>query len=496
MAINRKNFFIKENNLIIFWHRRDLRINDNIGLTKAEKKSNKIIGVFCLDPNIFQRDDIAPARVKYLLGCLEELKNNYQKLGSDLLIFHNTPQNILPNLAEKLQVSFVYWNLDVEPFSRHRDENITQALKEKGIESQTFWDQLLHSPGEILSKSNQTPYTVYTPFWRNWNAQSKLSPVTPPEKLTGLNEEEKTIVKELGAINLPSLQDLGFHWETELPLSPGETSALERLEYFCQSPIYNYECDRNFPFLDGTSQLSAALKFGAVSPRILWEKSQAELTNCNSDEGRENIIAWQKEIAWREFYQHCLYFFPELAEGAYRQPFKEFPWENDQNKFQAWCNGMTGYPIVDAAMRQLNETGWMHNRCRMIVASFLTKDLIIDWRWGEKYFMQKLYDGDLAANNGGWQWSASSGMDPKPLRIFNPASQAQKFDPEAEYIRTWLPEIRHLDTKDLVTGKISPLEANSCDYPLPIVDHSQQQREFKTLYQLVGFKHKSPPNNY
>jgi len=471
--------------MIIFWHRRDLRIHDNIGLAEADTNSNKIIGIFCLDPDILNRDDIAPARVKYLLGCLEELKTSYQKLGSDLLIFHDSPINIIPTLAETLEAKAVYWNLDVEPFSRQRDENITQALKEKGIEVKTFWDQLLHPPGEILSKGNQTPYTVYTPFWRNWNAQPKLSPVATPAKLSGLSDAEKTIVKELGEINLPSLKDLGFQWDADLPLSAGETSALERLDYFCQSLIYEYDRDRNFPFLDGTSQLSAALKFGAISVRTIWEKSQVELTNCNSDEARENIIAWQKEIAWREFYQHCLYFFPELAEGAYREPFKQFPWENDEKKFKAWCEGKTGYPIVDAAMRQLNETGWMHNRCRMIVASFLTKDLIIDWRWGEKYFMQKLYDGDLAANNGGWQWSASSGMDPKPLRIFNPASQAQKFDAEAEYIRTWLPEIRHLDTQDLVTGKISPLEANSCGYPLPIVDHSQQQREFKRLYQLV-----------
>lgn len=471
--------------MIIFWHRRDLRIKDNLGLAKARAKSSKIVGVFCLDPDILTRDDIAPARIKYLLGCLEELKNNYQRLGSDLLIFHNSPRNIIPNLAEHLKAEAVYWNLDVEPFSRQRDQNITEALKEKSIESYTFWDQLLHPPGEILPKNSQTPYTVYTPFWRNWNSQPKLAPVAAPENFIGLDESETAIASSLGVINLPSLKDLGFQWEADLPLSPGEKSALERLDYFCQSLLYNYNSHRNYPFLDGTSQLSAALKFGAISPRTLWQKSQEELTNCNSEEAQENIIAWRKEIAWREFYQHCLYFFPELAEGSYREPFKKFPWQNDESKFQAWCEGKTGYPIVDAAMRQLNETGWMHNRCRMIVASFLTKDLIIDWRWGEKYFMQKLYDGDLAANNGGWQWSASSGMDTKPLRIFNPASQAQKFDADAEYIRTWLPEIRHLDTQNLVTGKISPLEANSCGYPLPIVDHNQQQKEFKRLYQLM-----------
>ncbi|WP_017292686.1 FAD-binding domain-containing protein [Geminocystis herdmanii] len=469
------------NNLIIFWHRKDLRITDNLGLFSARKKNNKIIGIFCLDPAILKGDDIAPARVKYLLECLEELQKNYQKLGSDLLIFHDSPLNIIPSLAEALKAEAVYWNLDVEPFSRQRDKTIELALQTKGIRIETFWDQLLHPPETILSKSN-TPYTVYTPFWNNWSQQEKLKPLPPIQDLSSLTEEEYTVSKKLGLIPLPSLKDLGFIWDNELLLSGGETPAQERLEYFCRYLLCDYNEQRNYPAMDGTSQLSAAIKFGSIAPRTLWQNTVEELENTQSDEARENIITWQKELAWREFYQHCLYFFPALAEGAYRQQFKNFPWQNDEKLFQAWCEGKTGYPIVDASMRQLNETGWMHNRCRMIVASFLTKDLIIDWRWGEKYFMQKLYDGDLASNNGGWQWSASSGMDAKPLRIFNPASQAQKFDNEGEYIRRWLPEISHLDTAELVTGKISPILAQSCDYPSPIVDHSQQQRLFKQIY--------------
>ncbi|MGB3613079.1 MAG: FAD-binding domain-containing protein, partial [Elainellaceae cyanobacterium] len=206
------------------------------------------------------------------------------------------------------------------------------------------------------------------------------------------------------------------------------------------------------------------------------------LSRSRSDDTHRNIETWEQELAWREFYQHAMYFFPELADGPYREPFKDFPWENNEDHFQAWCEGRTGYPIVDAAMRQLNEIGWMHNRCRMIVASFLTKDLIIDWRWGERYFMQRLYDGDLSANNGGWQWSASSGMDPKPLRIFNPASQAKKYDPEADYIREWLPELRSVDTEYLVTGDIPDDERDRCGYATPIVNHREQQRHFKQLY--------------
>ncbi|MDJ0744372.1 MAG: FAD-binding domain-containing protein [Xenococcaceae cyanobacterium MO_167.B27] len=466
---------------IFFWHRRDLRITDNLGLAAAREKTPQVVGIFCLDSNILQRDDIAPARIKYMLGCVEQLQQSYAKLGSQLLIIGGKPSEVIPSLAETLQVKAVYWNLDVEPYSRKRDPTVTEALAEKGITVENFWEQLLHSPGKILTKSD-APYKVYTPFWNNWKKQKKLNPTESISNLEGLNSEEIEQAKAAGVIDLPTSKDLGFTWDNPLLLLPGEIAAKQRLEQFCDHAIYEYDEQRNYPWREGTSQLSAALKFGAIGIRTIWKATLETLENCRSDEAKNNIITWQKELAWREFYQHCLYFFPELEQGAYREEFKTFPWDNNEDYFQAWCEGKTGYPIVDAAMRQLNETGWMHNRCRMIVASFLTKDLIIDWRWGEKYFMQKLYDGDLAANNGGWQWSASSGMDPKPLRIFNPASQAQKFDPEAEYIRQWLPEISSLDTEQLVTGKIPNSERDRCNYPQPIVEHKIQQRKFKELY--------------
>ena len=467
--------------LIIFWHRRDLRISDNVGLSAATETA-KVVGLFCLDPNILDGDDIAPARVTYMIGCLRELQQSYQQLGSQLIIIKGEPQKAIPPLAEALKAKAVFWNLDVEPYSKERDRSVTDALKEKSIDSKNFWDQLLHAPGEVLTKSSDSPYKVYTPFWRSWNQQDKQSIVPPIKQLSGLNKTELETANKAGAIDLPTAKDLGYEWEYPLMLEPGETAAKEQLEEFCDRAIYCYDEERNFPYVDGTSKLSAALKFGAISIRIVWQATVDLAENCRSDEARNGITTWQKELAWREFYQHCMFFFPELARGAYRDEFKDFPWENDETRFQAWCEGKTGYPIVDAAMRQLNQTGWMHNRCRMIVASFLTKDLIIDWRWGEKYFMQKLYDGDLSANNGGWQWSASSGMDPKPLRIFNPASQAAKYDPDGEYIRQWLPEISSMDTEYLVTGKIPELERAGYDYPQPIVDHKVQQRKFKALY--------------
>ena len=476
--------------LILFWHRRDLRIADNVGLAVAFKQSEKVVGVFCLDRDILERDDIAPARVTYMIGCLQELQQSYQQVGSQLLILQGKPAQAITELAETLQAKAVFWNQDVEPYAKARDKQVKEALREKGIGVDHYWDQLLHVPGEILTKSGDEPYKVYTPFWRNWREQKKKSVVDTINKLEGLTTAEIKAIKQAGVIDLPTAKDLGYFWDNPLLLAPGEKAAQERLTEFCalrkqqrsDRSIYEYNEQRNFPAVDGTSQLSAALKFGAIGIRTIWQASIEAYHNCRSDEARENVETWQKELAWREFYQHCMYFFPELEHGAYRDEFKDFPWENNEDNFQAWCEGKTGYPIVDAAMRQLNETGWMHNRCRMIVASFLTKDLIIDWRWGEKYFMQKLYDGDLSANNGGWQWSASSGMDPKPLRIFNPASQAQKYDPEAEYIRQWLPELSSMDTEYLVTGKIGDLDRHSCGYPQPIVDHKIQQKKFKELY--------------
>ncbi|MFQ4141739.1 deoxyribodipyrimidine photo-lyase, 8-HDF type [Chlorogloeopsis sp. ULAP02] len=469
--------------LILFWHRRDLRISDNTGLAAAQRRSAKVVGVFCLDPNILERDDVAPVRVTYMIGCLQALQERYTQAGSQLLILHANPTQAIPALAAALDAKAVFWNWDVEPYSQKRDRAVIEALKEKDIEFlEKNWDQLLHSPEEIRTGSNQ-PYTVYTPFWKNWSNKAKANPVETLENVEGLTETEKEKAKVAGVIELPSAQELGFIWDGELVIAAGEAAAQERLEEFCAHAIDEYQQQRNFPGTDGTSRLSAALKFGAIGIRTVWQATQQALENSRSEETEASIRTWQQELAWREFYQHAMYHFPELAEGAYRDTFKNFPWQSNVEHFQAWCEGRTGYPIVDAAMRQLNELGWMHNRCRMIVASFLTKDLLINPQLGEKYFMQKLIDGDLSANNGGWQWSASSGMDPKPLRIFNPASQAQKFDPDAEYIRQWLPELRSIDTEYLVTGNITPLERQAVDYPAPIVEHKKQQKQFKEFYQ-------------
>ncbi|PSP19621.1 MAG: deoxyribodipyrimidine photolyase [Cyanobacteria bacterium QS_8_64_29] len=467
---------------VLFWHRRDLRASDNIGLAAAHRQSERVVGAFCFDPALLG-PAVAPARVAYLLGCLRELQQRYWQAGSELLVLYDDPSRGIPALAAAIGASAVFWNWDIEPYARARDRAVGEALHERGIAAHGYWDQLLHAPGEIRTQSSSQPYTVFGPFARNWQRQPKAAPAAALEAAQGLSEQERRAAQAAGARSLPSERELGFSWRGELPLAPGEAAARQRLTAFCDRALGDYGWQRDFPAVEGTSQLSAALKLGAIGIREVWQAASATGTTSRSEEASHSVQAWQQELAWREFYQHALYFFPKLADGPYRRVFVGFPWDNDPERFAAWCAGQTGYPIVDAAMRQLNAVGWMHNRCRMIVANFLTKDLLVDWRWGERYFMQALFDGDLAANNGGWQWSTSCGLDPKPLRVFNPTTQARKFDPEGEYVRAWVPELRSLEPEALVSGNIPEAERDRCGYPPPIVDHHQQQRTFKARYQ-------------
>ena len=484
----------------LFWHRRDLRLADNLGLASAAAATPAVTGVFVLDPAILSAADMAPARVWFLLESLRELQQRWRDAGSRLLVLEGDPEQLLPQLAEALAAPVVAWNRDVEPYGRARDRRVAAALQAAGRKVLVDWDQLLVAP-EALKTGGGDPYRVYGPFQRNWRGQverklaagSALSGgVDPVPAPAGLVDVDLQALPEPRAAQwarlplretLPTAAELGKPFEgAELcPCRPGERAALEQLQAFCDGgALLSYEPGRNVPGEAGTSGLSAALKFGTLSPRQAWAAAQAARPLARSSEALDSIQVWEQELAWREFYQQALFHFPELAQGPYRPQWKLFPWDNNQGHYEAWCDGLTGMPIIDAAMRQLNQSGWMHNRCRMIVASYLVKDLICDWRWGETAFMQRLVDGDLAANNGGWQWSASSGMDPKPLRIFNPATQASKFDPEGSYIRTWLPELRHVNTKDLLSGEIAPMERRG--YPAQLVSHKQQQARFKALY--------------
>jgi deoxyribodipyrimidine photo-lyase len=471
--------------LILFWHRKDLRIADNVGLAMARDRSRHVVGLFCLDPKILKSDDMADVRVDYLLGSLTALYNRYQSAGSHLLIFQGNPLEVIPKFAKAIGAKQVFWNWDVEPYAQVRDQSMIKALQELSIPVETFWDQLLHTPTDIVSKAKNEPYTVYGPFWKNWISKEKKSPYPLLEGAIGFTPQQQTIAQSHGAKAIPQLKDLGFIWSGGQVLAPGELAAQQQLDRFVSKQIEAYDDQRNYPANLGTSTLSPALKFGTIGIRTIWKTTLEAMRLCQSDEAKIGVRTYQQELAWREFYQQVMYHFPTLADGPYRDRFKQFPWHEDDRTFEAWCEGRTGYPIVDAAMRQMNETGWMHNRCRMIVASFLTKDLILDWRRGEKYFMQHLVDGDLSANNGGWQWSASSGMDPKPLRIFNPASQAQKFDKNGDYIRQWVPELKSVETKALLTGEIDKSVRDRVGYVRPIVDHAVQQRKFKEIYKAT-----------
>ena len=492
----------------LFWHRRDLRLADNLGLAAAAAATPAVTGVFVLDPGLLAAPYLAPARLWFLCESLRELAGRWRQAGSRLVLLQGDPAELLPRLALAIGAEVVAWNRDVEPYGRQRDRRVAAALQAQGQRVLVDWDQLLVPP-ELLRTGGGDPYRVYGPFLRNWRRQVEqratfgsaaaggLDPVAAPAGLIDLTpdpsaedwpEERRRIWDGLPLLaSVPAAEELGapFTGQELCPCRPGEAAALERLEAFCSGgvgggPLLTYGEGRNLPAQKGTSGLSAALKFGTLSPRQAWAAAQGARELARGAEALDAIGVWEQELAWREFYQQALLHFPELAEGPYRPQWRHFPWQNDPRWVDAWREGLTGVPIVDAAMRQLNGSGWMHNRCRMIVASFLVKDLICDWRLGEAAFMARLVDGDLAANNGGWQWSASSGMDPKPLRIFNPASQAAKFDPEATYIRHWLPELAHVPTADLIRGDIAALERRG--YPAPLVDHKRQQAHFKALH--------------
>ena len=470
---------------VLFWHRRDLRLADNLGIQAAVEISPAVTGVYVLDPALIHPPQslppMAPARLWFLLESLIELQQRWRAAGSRLLILEGDPVQVLPPLAEQLSAEAVVWNRDVEPHSRERDRQVAKRLQADGRKVVVDWDQLLIAP-ELLKTGAGDPYRVYGPFLRNWRGKVQAQQPTTIEAPSGLVDLDSSLVPEgdpLAALR----HDHGFQGTEICPCRPGESAALEQLTCFADGALSAYEPDRNFPNVVGTSYLSAALSVGTLSPRQAWCAAQQGRDHARSDEQRTAIAVWEQELGWREFYQQALFHFPELADGPYREQWRRFPWENNEAWFSSWRDGMTGMPIIDAAMRQLNESGWMHNRCRMIVASFLVKDLICDWRWGERAFMELEVDGDLAANNGGWQWSASSGMDPKPLRIFNPATQATKFDADGDYIRRWLPELRHVNTKDLLTGEIGGLERRG--YPEPLINHKNQQALFKSLYATI-----------
>jgi deoxyribodipyrimidine photo-lyase len=398
----------------IFWHRRDLRIQDNAGLYKALKRSSSVQAIFVFDTCILDKLKPNDQRVLFIYKHIEKLKEEYAKLGADLQVFYGDPKEIIPSVAEELKTEAVFTNRDYEPYALERDALIDQKLKAIGAQLIGSKDHVIFEKSEVV-KADGTPYTVFTPYSRKWK-----------EKLSDFYLSSYPIEKyshNLAKVDkqpLISLKEMGFDHKQIIEFPPIEVES---------KIIERYSQQRDLPAIKGTSRLGLHLRFGTISIRALARTAlQTNETFLN-------------ELIWRDFYQMILHHFPYTVQGAFKKQYDRIQWEFDEEQYKAWCEGRTGYPLVDAGMRELNATGFMHNRVRMVVASFLTKHLLHDWRLGETYFAEKLLDFELASNIGGWQWAAGCGCDAAPyFRVFNPTSQQEKFDKQFTYIKKWVPE--------------------------------------------------------
>lgn len=412
----------------IFWFRRDLRIDDNHGLFQALNAGLPVMPVFIFDPAILsQFPDPNDARLTFIHRHLKALDAEFRKHNSSLQVYFSSPEVVFAQLTTKYLVHSVFCNTDYEPQAVLRDKRMADLLDEKEIDFVSYKDQVIFHCDEVV-KSDGKPYTVYTPFSKKWKARLAQNPIQHYD-----SENLLYMLKHHASDYFPELDEIGY--KEQKIVFPEKT--------FDQGLIENYSKMRDFPAVNGTSRLGIHLRFGTISIRKLAEFAQ------------KYSPVFLNELIWREFYMSILWHFPHVVDRSFKSAYDSIVWRNDEAEFERWCAGQTGYPLVDAGMRELNQTGYMHNRVRMVVASFLTKHLLIDWRWGEGYFASKLLDFELASNNGGWQWASGSGCDAAPyFRVFNPNLQAKKFDPHLAYIRKWVPEYE------------------TANYPKPMIDHA------------------------
>ena len=473
----------------IVWIRRDLRLIDNPSLYFAAQEGRPVIPVFIWAPEEEGNWRMGEAQQWWLHHSLSAFSASLQEKGLSLILRRGPSAAVLRELAQETGAERIFWNTAYEPAEKQRDHQVVQALHQSGITT-TQWDtQLLHEPTSIRTGSG-SPYKVFTPFWRKIKANLV---VPPPLGTPGFNatSADYSSIKTMHLDELELLPTLNWADEFHSGWAPGEHAANQRLNTFLDRSVTTYSTQRDLPYTDGTSRLSPHLHFGEISPSTIWNKTIDEDPNAVNNELKAPFL---RQLIWREFAYHLIYHFPHTAEHNLRNSFDRFPWSTDQEKLASWQKGETGYPIVDAGMRQLWRTGWMHNRVRMIVASFLTKHLLTHWLEGAKWFWDTLVDANLPNNTMGWQWAAGSGADAQPFfRIFNPMNQGKKFDPHGEYVRTWVPELSTVPNSTIHEPWLMNAQqlhkANlrlGSDYPHPIVNHKEAREIALSAYKNIS----------
>jgi len=461
--------------MIVHWHRRDLRPRDNLGLERAQSLDGPIVPVFVLDPTVLSH--ASSVRVASLLEALSALRSWYRERGSDLLVRRGEASEVIPAVTAETDASTVVWGEDYSGLAQERDRAVTAAVEDDGVGCETVHDSICHEPGSITPNQGEF-YSVYSYFWKKWRDREKQPPVDPP---TG---EELADSDDFGGLDpgeIPSLSALGFDEPDASRPTVTPSAARERVASFCADAIYRYADERDYPAAGMTSRLSVHLKWGTVGVRELYAATERAAKRAADSDAEHSVREFQRQLAWREFYAHVLSFNPETVRENFSSYPNEIQWRTDPDGLEAWKAGKTGYPIVDAGMRQLREEAWMHNRVRMLVASFLTKDLLLDWRLGYDWFRERLADHETANDVGGWQWAASTGTDAQPyFRVFNPMKQGREYDPDATYIRRYVPELEGVEPEtihswtDLGPAKRSRVAP---EYPAPIVDHADRRTE-------------------
>ena len=458
----------------LVWFRRDLRLHDHPALTAALAEHEHVVPVFCLDDRLLHGRHASGPRTQFLLESLADLDGSLRERGGGLVVRRGRPERELTALAEETGSQAVYFTRDVSPFARERGELAEAAFAEAGLETHACPGlTVVDDVGEVRTQTGDA-YTVFSPFWRNWTAIPRRDVLDAPRTVPLPGEVER------GAI--PSLSELGLEQEISDPPAGGEGAGRERMAAWLRDGVNDYDRTRDALDADATSRLSPYLHLGCVSPRELEDRLPGE---------GKAVGAFRRQLCWRDFHHSVLRAYPDNAHYEFQSRFRDLEWSDAEKSFEAWAEGRTGFPLVDAGMRQLRREGWMHNRARLVVGSFLTKDLGVDWRWGERWFMRLLVDGDEANNNGNWQWIASVGTDPQPYyrRMYNPARHMERFDPQGRYVREYVPELRDVPDRHLSEPWKMPIETQEevgCvvgrDYPAPMVDRRQAREATKERY--------------